>query len=359
MTLPAPPRWSALRDSLTERPADSVLSLMANEIRKASTFLLTAHLNPDGDAVGSAVALSLGLRALGKSTRVLFDTPVASKLVPVLPPDSFEVLNEDAVGRLRGPFDLCILLDTSEPARAGGLSRLLLAPGQRTLCVDHHMARGPSPFSEHLVLPESPSTGNLVLALLRKLEVPLDRPISQALWLAVASDTGWFRFENTSPWVLEDAALLAQAGLPVPALYRQIYEEMSIGRARVLGRVLSGIRSELGGAFALSVVTAAELEAQGLALADLDGMVDHLKAVSGVSAVALIVETAPGSYKISLRAVGDLEVESLARQLGGGGHARAAGCRFTGTFEELLSFLRRGIQDRLPGGTGPVSGGTL
>lgn len=356
MILPPSDRLHALDDALSGRDAGATLREIATAIRDARSLWITAHANPDGDALGSAVALGLAAKALGKQAQVLFDSPLPEKLIPLVPEGSFRRI-ADAAALLEEPSpDLFVLLDTSEPERAGGIAKLALVRAARSVCLDHHLHRGPSGFRHHLVLTQAPSTGNLVLELLRELRTELSPEIAGALWMAIASDTGWFRFANTSSWALEDAAALSRLGIDIPRIYRQIYEESPIGRMRILGKVLSGLRSEFDGVFVHGLVRSSDVAAEGLTLADLDGIVDHLKSVRGGEIIALLVETGSNAYKVSLRAQGTHEVESLARKLGGGGHAKAAGGRFSGTIDQLLELLRSEIGSKLKTSSAPKLG---
>ncbi len=337
----------AFRDALTGRPASEVLDDLASAIRKSPSFLIATHVNPDGDAVGSASALCLGLRALGKQATVVVGEAPPEKLSAFIPTDAVDLVSSAEAARSLPPADWCVLLDTSEPDRAGIFKDRFFAPGQKRMCLDHHPSRAPSAFDLHLVVKEAPATGDLVLALLDRLGVEPSTPIAQALWIAIATDTGWFRFENASPWAFRDASTLASAGLDLPRIYSRVYEQMTLGRTRVLGRALSGLRSELDGAFVWSLVSRADLEAEGVTVSELDGVVDFLKSVRGARVAALIVEVGSDSYKASLRAPGDLEVESIARAHGGGGHAKAAGFRHAGRLEELVSGLRARISSQM------------
>jgi len=337
----------AFKDALTDRPVPIVLSDLARSIQACSTFVVAAHGNPDGDALGSMAALGGALRILGKAARIVVDGSIPEKYAPLFALDGIETVRDPNAASRLGPVDCCILLDTSEPDRAGSLRDLFFAEGQKRLCVDHHLGGEARRFDQALVVPEAPATGSLVLALIDRLGVPLDARLAQALWIAVATDTGWFRFENTTEWALEDAARLARAGVDIPGLHRRIYEEYPLARARILGTALAGLRSDLGGAFVWSVIPRRALDAEGLAMEDLDGVVEHLKSVRGAAVVALIVEREPRSFKVSLRASGTAEVESVARRFGGGGHRKAAGCRFSGSLETLLAALSAAVADAI------------
>jgi phosphoesterase RecJ-like protein len=346
---PAPlSRPGRVRDFASARPLLEKLDEAVRMLREAQSLVIATHIHPDGDAIGSAAALGAALRSLGKRARVVLGEEPPENLRGLIPASLFEVIPDPAVAARLAPSDLCVLLDTSEPQRAGVFQELFFAAGQKRLCVDHHPTEVTGRFDAQLIVTQAPATGDLVLAIIDRLGVELTAEIAQALWIAIATDTGWFRFENTSSWALEDASRLAGAGVKAPELYRRLYEELPAPKARVLGRVLAGLRTDLGGAFVWSVSSRADLESEGVAVGDLDGIVDHLKAIRGAKVAALVVETENGRFKVSLRAPGDgVEVESIARRFGGGGHLKAAGCRFSGTLDELAVALTAAVREKL------------
>ncbi|HZN60543.1 MAG TPA: DHH family phosphoesterase [Planctomycetota bacterium] len=335
------------RDAHTGRDPRELLENMADAIRTASSVVIASHVQPDGDALGSAVGLGLGLRKLGKSVRVALSDEPPEKFRPFLLAGAVEVVPSAGAALAWRPVDLCCLLDTSEPQRAGLLHDLFFAEGQARLCLDHHPGGPPGRFDVQLVLPEAPATGSLVLLLLDVLGVRIDADIAQALWIALATDTGWFRFQNTTPWALRDAARLREAGIDTSRLYRAIYEDIPLGRARLQGHVLANLRAELDGAFVWGETSKAQVEAEGLQVSDLDGVIDSVKAVRGVIIAALVVRLADDQFKVSLRAPGDGAVDGVARRFGGGGHVKAAGFRFSGTREALLEALRSSVAEAL------------
>lgn len=335
LSKPESPVLDSLKDSVSGLAATVALKQVAAAIREAGTLLITAHTQPDGDALGSDVALALALEALGKTARVVASEPSPEKYAGLLPGGRVTQVGSSQEAAALGPVDLCVLLDTSEPERCGIFQEVFFAPGQRSVCLDHHLCQPPVPFHAHLILPEAPATGSLVLALIDELGVPLTPEIAQALWIALATDTGWFRFPNATAWAFRDAARLVEMGISLEQLYDRIYLSHSPGRARLQGVALSSLRLGLDGRFAWTSLSTADREAAGVSLEELDGMVDGLKSVRGAEVMVLMVEVGPGQYKLSLRARGRANVEPIARHFGGGGHAKAAGCRFSGSLDEL------------------------
>jgi phosphoesterase RecJ-like protein len=175
-----------------------------------------------------------------------------------------------------------------------------------------------------------------VLRLLDVLGVALDRSIATALFVAIATDTGWFRFSNTTPLVFRDAARLLETGIELEPLHRRIYQESRPERLILLGSVLAGIRMELEGKLAWSLLDRKAIERSGVALEEMDGFSEELKGIAGAELVALVVETSPGSFKVSLRSRGSLDANRIARDFNGGGHAKAAGFRASGDAAQVV-----------------------
>lgn len=325
-------------ESLSGRPVAEVLAEIADSVRAADRFLLATHIGPDGDALGSAVALTLGIRSLGKKVRAVTGQDIPLRYGPFLPAGVIESVRPEDLLEGGEDVDWYVILDTSEPERIGGFRDAFFSHKARRICIDHHQTHVRGRHQHELVVPEAPATGSLVLALLDELGADLTTAVAQALWMAIATDTGWFRFSNTGPWALLDAARLAERVGDVEGMYDRLYNDLSPARARLVGHVLSHARLELNGDLVWSSLSQSALG--DTALSELDGVIDYLKLLQGSRIIALIVEVEPGSYKVSLRARENVEVESLARAFGGGGHAKAAGCRFTGRFEDLLNQLR-------------------
>lgn len=334
----------SLPEDLGGRPVGELLAEVASALHGARNVLISAHLRPDGDAFGSETALALALRALGKNVRVVNDTTPPAHYVGLLPASvAIEAYDESTVAGLVGWAQASILLDTSEPERAGLLEPLFRSEDTRRICVDHHVVRGEYPWHIHLVARRAPATGCLVVGLIDALGVEIDREMATALWLAISTDTGWFRFANTDPIALACAARLVGCGLDPEALWRQIYGSHTASRMRVLGRVLQDVQCGLDGRLVWSVITRSLLSEHGVGLAELDGIVDHLKSVGGAEVAALLTEVGDDEYKVSLRSLSDISVETLARGFGGGGHDKAAGYRFSGPLAALLASLEAAV----------------
>lgn len=329
-----------LLEDLSGRPLRESIVNLATEVCSAQSFVITSHVNPDGDAVGSEIALGLGLRSLGKRVSVVNHHAIPDKFRPFVPEGLVTVADDEWLADAVGKFDCCVVLDTSEPARIGSLMSLVFADGQRRICMDHHLHENQGLFDQHLVVSQAPATGCLVLMLLDELGVPIDEKIARALWLALSTDTGWFRFSNATPRAFRDAARLVADGVDPELLYEDIYGSHSLARTRVLGEVLASLRTAHEGQFVWGVVSRRILEEGEVVSSELEGVIDHIRSVEGARMVALITEVGNSRFKVSLRAKGASVVEPLARQFGGGGHAKAAGFSYEGSLEDLEKELR-------------------
>jgi phosphoesterase RecJ-like protein len=326
--------------------AAAELGRIAARIREAGPIAITTHIHPDGDALGSEIALASGLRRLGKTVRVLNADPAPDKYA-FLDPDRL-LETAPAVGPPDlGAFDLGILLDAGEPSRTGSLEPAFFGSRFDRICLDHHPGPSSDLFALRWIAPASPATGDLVLRLLDELGVGIDRTAATALLVAVATDTGWFRFSNTTSLALRDAARLLEAGIEIEEIHRRIYEDMGLPRTVLLGRVLAGIRTDIGGRFAWALIDHETLEGSGVPMEDLDGFTEQLKGIGGVDLVAFLVEMAPRAFKVSLRSKGSADVRAIAAAFGGGGHVKAAGFRTKGDPEEVIRALVDRVREEL------------
>ena len=333
------------RDALSGRPATEILSEMSDALRDVKSCVVTAHIAPDGDALGSCVGLVLGLRQIGKAATAVFTDELPDRYRELLPHGVVERVTPEELAKRS--VDWFVVLDTSEPERIGTLQPVFFADGVKRMCLDHHQTYKSGRYQHELIITEAPATGRLVLAFLETLGVTLTPEIAHALWIAIATDTGWFRFSNTGEWALRDASRLVSHGIEVESLHDQLYHDLSLPRARLVGHVLKNACTEHGGKLLWSFLS---LEDRGsVSLRELDGVIDYLKAIREAQIIAVIVQTGPDSFKISLRARGEANVERIARSFGGGGHVKAAGCRFAGTLDELGELLRSRTGEQLLG----------
>jgi phosphoesterase RecJ-like protein len=318
-----------------------------DELRSAEKVIVVTHENPDGDALGSLIAMHEILASLGKDSLPF----IAERELP-LPPE-YRFLT---VPRLitAPPADVeertIVFLDCGNVERNPAES--LRKPGIHTINIDHHHDN--TRFGTvNLVDPAASCTAEIVWELMRGLGVTPTRPIAEALYVGLITDTGKFMYENTSPRAHRMAAELIEAGVDVHSVYRHVYEGVPLGKLALLARGLANVQR-----FDSGRLTVTDLGARDFAAADAEesyseGVIDHLRAVEGTAVAALVrdkLNDADGDdqRKVSLRASDDrVDVSLIARAMGGGGHRQAAGFSTRLGLPEVIEFLRAEIADQL------------
>lgn len=332
-----PPETSSAFD-----PLDAVVKALD----AARRILVTTHVNTDGDAIGSSLALAQGLAHRGREVRVLL-TDFAARYHFLDGAGQVEIAPRPPGPATFENIDLGVVLDASDPSRLGPLEEGFFRASFPRVCIDHHVGDRRREYAVHVVDTGAAATGSMILPLLERLGVPLSTTIAGALLVAIGTDTGWFRYANTSCAVLRDAARLVEAGANPESLYRRVYEQLSLPRVRLQGVILERLRIELDGKFVWSFLDRQTRDNCGVDRTELEGLIDPLRVITGVEVVAFLSESEAGTWKASLRSRGNFSVQHVASQLGGGGHARAAGCTVEGTLEEVVSAVRGEVERQL------------
>jgi bifunctional oligoribonuclease and PAP phosphatase NrnA len=296
---------------------------------------LTTHVNPDGDGLGSEVGLLHLLRARG------IDATITN---PTETPSRFAFLFEDlpgcdrtaqAVKELRRA-DLIVVLDISDLGRLGMLSDTVRDAGVPVACVDHHVSGdGVLPPGPRYMDPAAAATGELIYEIACGNQWPLTRESAQALYVAVLTDTGGFRFSNTRPRTLRVAADLLETGVDPEEIYLDVYAKAPEGRPRLFAEALQTLVVEPQHGLAWVTVPSGAIERLGVSSDDLDGVVEFPRSIEGVRMALLFREASQSRIKVSLRSVGNVDVARFAKRFGGGGHRKAAGLSVVGTMAEV------------------------
>ena len=316
-------------------------------------LVLTTHVNPDGDGLGSEAGLAHLLRGAG------FTVTVAN---PNRTPPRFHFLFEgldgvdrsaDAVKEIRRA-DAVVVLDISDLGRLGMLGDVVRERGVPVLCVDHHVSGGDLPPGARYVDPAAAATGELVWELAQANGWPLTRAAARALYVAILTDTGGFRFSNTHPRTLRIAAELLETGIDPERIYLDVYANAPEGRVRLLAEALDTLVVEREAGLAWLTVPPGAIDRHGVTADDLDGVIEHARSIAGVRLALLFREISGGRIKVSLRSVGEVDVASFARRFGGGGHTKAAGASFEGALAEVQDALLAEARAWL--GAGAVAG---
>jgi phosphoesterase RecJ-like protein len=322
------------------------LEAVADAIRSHDRFLVTTHENPDGDALGSILAMRLALEQLGKDA-VLY----LSGTIPL--PHEYAFMPLD--GLTRTPPDdaaerVVLALDCAN-ARRLGPDPALLENAPLVVDVDHHHDN--SRFGGvNLIVSDASSTGEILYDVFRELGVTLTPDIAEALYIALVTDTGRFQYTNTTPKALRLAAELVEAGANVHQVFQDVYENVAFAKIKLLARALERARVYEGGRVIVSDLERADFAAAGAEEPFAEGIIDYLRAVEGAEIVALIREppTLNGpTRRVSLRTRAEgVDVSAIARKSGGGGHRQAAGFSSESTTDEIVDFIRREFLEQAP-----------
>ena len=316
----------------------------AEVLQRARSVVVTGHIDPDGDALGSLLALTAGLRDIGVDAVACWGArsagedpaPIRQSWRPLLP----ALAHIREASALPPQPDVLLACDTAAAARLGTLASLVDAAGC-TVVVDHH-AVGDGFGDVRLVDATASSTGVLALGLLDALGVGLTPAIANALYLAILTDTGRFGFAATSPADHHAAARLLEAGADQVAVARAVYEHASPGYLPLVGRVMG--RVAVDDTAAVCWVTQQDLADTGAGWDETDGLLDLLRKVAGPDVAVLLRESPSGRWRTSLRSRGATDVAEVAGTFGGGGHRLAAGCTLDGSVEDVVASLRRRLE---------------
>ena len=309
-------------------PAGTPWSEVVARVARSRSVLLVLHVHPDGDSVGCSLAMARCLRALGKRAQVVAPDPLPANL-RFLDPDGLCVPPAAA----RGPFDLGLFLDCADLERIGS-AQALVPNLPEIVNIDHHTSNrryGTLNFIDG----GAGACGEVVARLIDDLGWQPDPEAATALFTALSTDTGSFRYENTRPDTLRLAARLVEGGADVPRISREVWDSRSLAAIHVLSLALPTLRVEGGGQVASLVLSREMMAAAGAAAGDQEGLVDYPRSLRGVEVAMVCVEDAQGTVRVSLRSNRRVDVSTLAARFGGGGHVRAAGCTVTGGLEEV------------------------
>jgi bifunctional oligoribonuclease and PAP phosphatase NrnA len=300
--------------------------------------LLITHQRPDGDALGAVAALARTLPALGLAPQPALFAPLPPRYAMLADLVAWERwdLHRDA---LAAECDAVIVLDTCAWAQLEPLADWL-RDAPRTLVIDHHPTRDPlgvRPGDLRLIDEEAGATCLILHEWRASARLPLDPPTATALLIGIATDTGWFRFPNTDARVLRAAADLVAAGAPPAPLYRAIYEQDSPARLRLIGRMLTGLERRLGGRLVVLKLRRADFAAAEAEHTATEDLVNEAGRLAGLEATVMFTEEPDGRIRVNFRSKEHLDVAALAAQFGGGGHARAAGARIRGAWDDVVA----------------------
>jgi len=316
-------------------------------IADSREFLITAHIDPDGDAVGSSLALAHALRHLGKTAEVVLDSPLPDTLAFL--PGAEKIRRPSLISKR---YATAFVLDSSSLDRVGSVAERSIAADARIAVIDHHW--GNEGFGDpRLVDPEASATAELVYDLIELLRVPIGPEIAECLYTGILSDTGGFRYANTSARTLRVAARLVERGARSSVVAEALYATKTAPSLRILGLALASLETKSGGRIGAMTISRGMFEKAGAKPEDADGIVQYAKALAGARVGILVQETAPNEIRASLRSDGTVDVNQVASLFGGGGHRNAAGLRVKGELDKVSRDIVSALERAMNGGSPP------
>jgi phosphoesterase RecJ-like protein len=303
--------------------------LVADAIARGRRFVLSSHARPDGDAIGSQLAMAFALDALGKEVTIVNRDPVPGPLAAF--PGTARIVVADRVDET---FDAAIIMECSSLDRTG-VSGLERSP---VINVDHH--QGNTAYGAvNWFDPAAAACAEMVFDVIVELGVPMSREIATHLYVGILTDTGSFHYSGTSARTFDIARRLVEAGVEPATVARTVFDSNTLGRLKLFGAVLSAIELEHGGRLAVMKVDHAMARAAGGTYDDTEGLINLPLTVREIRASVFFKELGPAEHRVSLRSKGAIDVAAVAKRFGGGGHKNAAGCSGPGSFAEARAAI--------------------
>ena len=325
-------------------PTDaSILPRIVDAIRSTQRFVISSHSRPDGDSIGSQLAMAYALRALGKHVTIV-NKDAAPAPIMAFPGVETIVIAD----RVIGEFDAAIIMECSDLDRTGvaGLDRAFL------INIDHHP--GNTEYGQINWFDSSAAAcGEMVFDLVRALDVPLSLEIATHVYLAILTDTGSFHYSGISPRTFAICKETLEAGVDAVQVARKVYDSNNMGRLKLFGAVLSAMQIDRTGRIAIVHVDHAMARAAGGSYEDTEGLVNLPLTVKEIEAVVFFKQEKDDEYRVSLRSKGTIDIGAVAKEFGGGGHKNAAGCTVTGGIDALRKLFIEKIENAIQQASNP------
>jgi phosphoesterase RecJ-like protein len=318
----------------------------AEIVRAHQRFLLVSHVRPDCDALGSELGMAGVLEAIGKTVKIVNGQATPPNLAFIDPAKRIGVIGQTVQPAELANIEVLMILDTSAWAQLGPMSDFIRAFPGKKLVVDHHVSEddiGAEPFKNT----QAEATGRLVVEAAEALGVKLTPEMAMPLFAAVATDTGWFRFGSASAGTYRVAAKLIDAGADPAVIYKALYEQDTIGRMKLRGRILARIETDFSGRLAQTYVLKEDFKETGSLPSDTEDMVNFCLAIKGTEVAVIFVEQQGGGFKISFRSRSKVDCSKLAEVYGGGGHKAAAGAFLQGPLAEVQPLVLDAVRQAM------------
>jgi bifunctional oligoribonuclease and PAP phosphatase NrnA len=351
------PREHVNLSTLLQVPAGrgEAIRRIAAALDGVRTVGITTHINADGDACGSVAAMARLLAQMHHTPVVVNPTPWPLLFNFLLGSDVSDRTAEGAAAL--SCVDAVVALDVSDMKRLGSLAATVRAARVPRIVIDHHIATDEPAGDIILADVEACATGELLYDFAVATGLEITPGVACSLYCAILTDTGGFRYSNTSPRCHAIAAALLERGVDPEAMYRRIYASMSPGRLHLLRDALGTLGVDETHGIAWVSVTNDALERHDVSAEDLDGIVEHPRSIAGTRLALFFRDLGYGKVKVSFRSTGDVDVNQLARQFGGGGHAKASGALVVGSLDEVMERVVGAAREFVGPSPGPPSNG--
>lgn len=312
-------------------------------ITRGKRFVLVTHVNADGDGLGAQFALARFLRRHGKQVRVVNTDPIPHQYAFLARGDEPEVFDPTRHATALGEADAIFILDNSSANRLGAMREPVVKSPAPKICIDHH----PTPDTEWDVMAideRACATGEMIYRLIREVDGEVDPMEAVPIYVSIVTDTGNFRFSNTTPRVLTTAADLVSKGVDVPTVYQEIFERNTPSFVRLLGAALASIQRDETGRIGYILMTRKMMADCGADGEDTSDIINGILTIDGTRVALLFKELQDGRTKVSLRSKGAVDVNSLAAKYGGGGHRNASGIVMPVAIDQAVATILPGAR---------------
>lgn len=318
-------------------------------INNSTNVILTSHTRADGDACGSVRAMSDMLTWLGKKAHPIFLSPIApwyeflfEKKVPILGNDvSMEELDSEPYASC----DLIIIIDTNSYVQLPEFDRWLRKTKKKVLVIDHHVT-GDNLGDFELLDPTAAAAGEIIYDLIKYANWPISLDVAEALFVSIATDSGWFRFSNADARIYRSAAELIDLGVVAATVYQKLYQNFAPTRLKLMARMLSSLEMHCKDRVVFQHILRKDFDETGATGGETENLIDQCQQISSVRVAVLFVELKDG-FRCSLRSKSKLDVRKIAQKFGGGGHTMASGVNMAGPLEKAKKLILDEIQKQL------------
>jgi len=321
-------------------------SELVKVIRTHERFVITSHIRPDADALGSELGLGRALQKLGKQVRIVNASPTPARLQFLDPDKTILVLGQGIQDAEALDTEVHLIVDTSAWVQLGDVARIFRKTEAKKYVIDHHVSSDDMGAREFKDV-TAEATGTLIFDLVEALGVQVDKEIGEPLFCAIATDTGWFRFPSTRRKTMEVIGSLIDAGIAPYQYYSLLYEQFTLGRMKLAGRALERMKLECNGELSHTFVRFDDYAETGAEPADTEDLVNECLRVKGTTCALIAIEQPNRQVKVSFRSRPGVNVAAVAEQFQGGGHKQAAGAILSGPLEKAHKVTLKAMMDAI------------